>query len=223
MILPLDKHDIAAIKKIKELSDASLQQLLAALRSAPLIPDCEDLAKKIASNVPSVKPDDLTNILEGLSSLYHIREMAGVKPAKFLSDLMSDIRNIKGPGWPITGDSVKVIRESFNNLLNIQPLIIISKAAELQREGDQFYCDSKILSDVRPVFGKEIRRPEGAVITHTLRLGYHEGLMGVHREFHIVLERDDLESLIYTLERAQAKDKALRDLLVEGKLPNLTV
>jgi hypothetical protein len=223
MILPLDKDDIAAIKKIKDLSDVSLKQLLAALRSGLIVPDWEDTAKKIAPKVPSVRPDDLTNILEGLSTLCRIREIAGVMPSKFLSDLMDDVRNMKGTGWHLTEESLRAIRERFDNLLNVEPFVILSKAAGLQREGDHLYCDSRILSDLRPVFGKEVGRPAGAVITHTLRLGYHEGAEGDHKELYVVLDSDDLESLIYTLNRAQAKDKALRELLAEAKLPNLTV
>jgi hypothetical protein len=222
MILPLDKDDIAAIKKIKDLPDTSVQQLLAALRSEPIVADCEETAKKIAPKVPSVRPSDLTNILEGLSTLYRIREIAGVMPSKFLSDLMNDVRNMRGAGWHLSEESLRAIRERFNNLLNVEPFTIVSKAAGLQREGDRLYCDSRILSDLRPVFGKEVGRPVGAVITHTLRLGYHEGTEIDHKQLYVVLDSDDLESLIYTLNRAQAKDKALRELLAKAKLPDLT-
>jgi hypothetical protein len=222
MILPLDKDDLAAIKKIKDLSDKSMQQLLAALRAEPIIADCEDTAKKIAPKVPSVKPSDLTKILEGLSTLYRIREIAGVVPSKFLSDLMHDVRNMKGTDWRLSEESLKAVRERFTTLLNVEPFATVSKAYGLQREGDRLYCGSRILSDIRPVFSKELRRPVGAVITHTLRLGYHEGTEGDHKQLYFVLDSDDLESLMYVLGRAKVKDKALRELLAKAKLPDLT-
>jgi hypothetical protein len=92
----------------------------------------------------------------------------------------------------------------------------------LQRDGERLYCDAKILSDIRPVFGdKPTVRPVGAVVTHTLRIGYHLG--GDHREFHIILDVQDLEALKVAVDRAQAKDKTLRALLKDIKLPDLGI
>ena len=72
-----------------------------------------------------------------------------------------------------------------DRLLNIEALNTIAKAARLLRDGERLYCSGKILLTYRPVFGQDpAARPNGAVITHTLKIGYHEG--SGHVEFHVV-------------------------------------
>ena len=115
-----------------------------------------------------------------------------------------------------------MLPERFEKLLNINLLNTLSKAGRLQRDGERLYCDAKILSDIRPVFGpKPTVMPPGAVVTHTLRIGYHEG--GDHKEFYVILDADDLEALKNTVTRAEAKDKVLRQLLKTAKLSDLGV
>jgi hypothetical protein len=105
-------------------------------------------------------------------------------------------------------------------LMSIEVLNTVSKAARLQRDGERLYCNAKILSDIRPVFSHDpTLRPLGAVLTHTLKIGFHEG--GEHQEFHVVLDVDDLLALSEVIYRAQAKDKTLRKLLKESKLTSL--
>ena len=42
-----------------------------------------------------------------------------------------------------------------------------------------------------------------------------------HREFHVVLDSDDLEALGEVVQRARAKDKTLRELLKSAEPPSL--
>lgn len=104
--------------------------------------------------------------------------------------------------------------------MSIEALRTVAKAARLQRDGERLYCTAKILSDIRPVFGKDpTQAPVGAVLTHTLRIGYHEGKE--HKEFHIVLDSNDLDALGKAVQRAKAKDKTLREFLKTANLRNL--
>jgi hypothetical protein len=92
----------------------------------------------------------------------------------------------------------------------------------LQRDGERLYCEAKIISDIRPVFGaKPTARPIGAVVTHMLKCAYHE--VGEHREFHVVLDGIDLELLADVVHRALLKDRTLRSLLEEMRLPDLGI
>jgi hypothetical protein len=68
---------------------------------------------------------------------------------------------------------------------------------------------------------KPTSRPVGAVVTHTLKLGYHE--TGEHKEFNVILDCIDLNFLREIIDRAQAKDRTLRGLLKEAHLADLGV
>jgi hypothetical protein len=108
----------------------------------------------------------------------------------------------------------------LEKLMSIDTLNVVAKALRLQRDGEHLYCTAKILSDIRPVFGSDPNaRPLGAVLTHTLKVGYHKG--SDHREFHIILDANDLEALEEVINRARAKDKTLREFLNAANLPSL--
>ena len=206
---------------IKTLSTAATDKLIAALKSAPPLSSEEEMAARIVTQVPSLSAEHLAPVIDTLYRLYYIRELAGVRPSTFLKDLMEGIRN-NSKLAPKPKDEPK-LESRLAKLLNIETLHTLSKAARLQRDGERLYCEAKILSDIRPVFGTDPAiRPVGAVLTHTLKVTYHEGSEpGDHREFHLILDSGDLEELGKVVQRAQAKDKTLRDLLKGAKLPNL--
>ena len=188
------------------------------LNAAPPLSNVREMAEHITRQFPSILPEQAYSFLGALYNLYYIRELSGVSPSTFLEDLREGL--LENPELHFTQDEISELRSRLERLLSIDTLKLISKAARLQRDGERLYCEAKILSDIRPVFGSEATaRPAGAVITHTLRVGYHEGKD--HREFHIVLDSTDLEALNKVVQRAQDKDRTLRDLLKGVALPNL--
>ena len=220
MALTIPSEDRASVAAVKGLSGAATDELIVARASAPLIVDPDELAKRIAPKVPSISVDVLKSVLGALSTLYYIRELAEVKRSRFLADLIDAIQQT--PELRIPDKELAKVRTRLDKLLNIELLHTLAKAGRLQRDGEHLYCDSKILSDIRPVFGSRPNvKPGGAVITHTLRLGYHEG--SDHDEFHVILDSEDLANLEAVVHRALAKDKTLRGLLKDAKLTDLGV
>jgi hypothetical protein len=217
MPFEIPKEDQRAIATIKTIPDKSLEKLIAVLESAPSISNPEEMTAHIAKELPSIPIDKLRHVVDVLYTLYHVRELSGVRPSRFFEDLMEVIRKNASE---LALKEIPKLESQLEKLLNIDTLTTIAKAARLQRDGERLYCEAKILSDIRPVFGAEPTvRPAGAVLIHTLKIGYHEGRD--HREFHLALDSDDLEALGAVVRRAQAKDKTLRDLLKKSKLPNL--
>jgi hypothetical protein len=218
MALNIPPEDSKAIATMRAFASSSLDQFIKALRSAPPISSPQEMASRIAKQVPSVPLKNLESVVETLYTLYYIRDLAGVSPSTFLSDLMEGIPNNRIVG--VAEKDIPKLHAILERLLNIDSLNIVAKAARLQRDGERLYCTGKVLSDIRPVFGDNpLNRPAGAVLTHTLKIGYHEGKE--HQEFHVVLDSDDLNALAEVVKRAQTKDKTLRGLLKEARLPNL--
>jgi len=218
MPLEIPNEDVKALVAIQTLPAASVNKLIALLEAAPLISNNEEMATYVRKQGSPAPDGQLARIIETLYTLYYIRELSGVTAAKFLEDLMEGVRN--RPELKSSQKEISTLRSRLEELLSIDTLKTISKAARLQRDGERLYCDAKILSDIRPVFGADPTiRPVGAVLTHTIKVGYHEGRD--HREFHIVLDSDDLRALSEVVRRAQAKEKTLRNLLKGAELPNL--
>lgn len=218
MALDIPKEDTGSIVAIKTLTPAAIEKLVSALKTAQPVSDAREMAASIAAHVPSITMAQLSRVLETLYTLYYIRELSGVKHPTFLEDLMDGIRS--NPNLQLSTKDVPKLRSVLEKLLTIETLLTVSKAARLQRDGERLYCQSKIASDILPVFGSDASVPPvGAVLNHTLRIAYHEG--GDHKEFHIVLDSDDLNALRDVIQRAQEKDKTLRALLKTINLPNL--
>jgi hypothetical protein len=218
MPLEIPPQDHQAITTIKALSPSSLDHFIGALKNAPPMADPHEMAQHIGKKVPSLPVGQLGSVLSTLYTLYYIRDLSGVSPSVFLNDLIEGIAS--NPRLRTVAKDIPKLRSVFDKLLNIPALNTVSKAARLQRDGERLYCTSKILSDIRPVFGPDPAvRPMGAVLAHTLKIGYHEGKE--HREFHVVLDSSDLETLADAIARAQSKDQTLRDWLKETKLPDL--
>jgi hypothetical protein len=218
MALEIPAEEAVTIAAIRTLPVASVDDLIAALMSAPLISDPKEMTAHITKQLPSLSAKQLAPVLDTLYTLYYIRGLSGATEARFLSDLMEGIR--EHPNFKLTQQELAKLQARFKKLLSISTLTAISKAARLQRDGERLYCESKIISDVRPVFGSDpTASPVGAVLIHTLKLVYHLGKE--HKEFHIVLDSEDLEALNDVIIRARFKDRSLRNFLNRSKLPNL--
>ncbi|MGA2588969.1 MAG: hypothetical protein ABSH32_03565 [Bryobacteraceae bacterium] len=220
MALQIPKQHLPAIGKIVKLSDAAIDELIKALSSATITAEASTMAEKIAGSVPGVRPEDLAAIVETLYSLYHVREFSEVRHARFVRDLVETI--LSNPDFGLKKTDAPIIGKKLQRLLNVKTLNILSKAIRLQRDSERIYCDARIISDVRPVFGDNVEeRPISAVITHTLKLGYDE--MGEHREFFVVLDEQDLNALQDVLERAKAKGDTLTEILNAASIPRLGI
>lgn len=212
--------EIAALTALKDMSDESVKAFVAAINSVPPSADTDEMARRVAKKVPAIPAKKLEAVLDALYGIYYIRELSGVPRPTFLNDFMEGIQNTSE--LRVAKTEVPKLRAKFEGLLNIDTFNSLSKAKRLQRDGERLYCDAKIISDIRPVFRAEpTERPLGAVVTHTLKLGFHEG--GNHKEFHVILDAVDLDMLADVVSRAQEKDSTLRDLLKSAKLADMGV
>jgi hypothetical protein len=220
MPLRIPEQHLPALEKICRLSPAAAEQLASALQSAPVDASPDRMAERVAPLAPAMSREDLIDIVSTLYAMYGVREIAGVEPDRFVEDLVAGIRSSELK--PLVEEAEAAVRDRFLRLMGNEGLRAFSKSIQLQRDGERTYCDSRILSDMRPVFRDDnVGRPLAGVITHTLKLRYHEG--GSHKDFFVVLGRSDLENLQKVLTRAQEKDRQLRALLAETGISDFLI
>ncbi|MFB1295785.1 hypothetical protein ACAG24_009740 [Mycobacterium sp. pW049] len=111
------------------------------------------------------------------------------------------------------GDTeMEVLPGRLASLLSVPSMRAFGKAVDVSQESDRLLHTSRVITDIRPVFGNDVERePIGAVISHTLRLDYFEH--GEVRTVSFALNTRDLAELKKTLDRAQAKGNTLSNLL----------
>lgn len=210
MPLQIPKPYVPAIVKIAGLPDGAVEELATALATAPVARQAPQAAAQIAERVPGVPLEDLAEIIEAVHALYRVREFMEITAGQFPADLVESLRSAGEAGIGIEDDAR--VRGVFARLLGIESLRSAAKGLKLQRDGERLYCEAKILTDIRPVFGADIAaHPQSAVITHTLKLSYHEG--SEDNDFFVVLDGEDLEALKGVIERAQGKSATLRSMM----------
>jgi hypothetical protein len=101
-------------------------------------------------------------------------------------------------------------------LLDLSGVALKAKALSVATDCPRVFSTTKILSDVRPIFGDDpSKRPVGAVVLHNLRITYAEN--GEEQNFFVQLDTRDLKSLQENVNRALAKDSALRQFVQESR------
>ena len=95
----------------------------------------------------------------------------------------------------------------FNNLENLYDTI---KAIRLLYEGGRVYKSAKVVSDIRLVFNDEIEAANRAgLVIHNLKFTVEEN--NENKEYYFSLDTTDLIKLKECIERAEQKDKLIRE------------
>ena len=126
--------------------------------------------------------------------------------------LLQDIQNAYEQQSEEKENSEKLIERLKQLLENGEALRCTFKALTLIRESEHLYSNSRILTDIRPVFNEDDAQLSGdyAVILHRLKLSWDEAEAG--KEAYLTMTTTQLEELKNVIERAIDKDKNLRSI-----------
>jgi hypothetical protein len=111
--------------------------------------------------------------------------------------------------------------EQLSAVLNCErSLRVTAKALDVTSQSERVVANSRIITDIRPVFGDTTKSSPGqplqAILLHTLRLECR----GELQHHHFMFSSQELLHLKETLDRALEKEKVLTGALSEGlKLP----
>jgi hypothetical protein len=162
-----------------------------------------------APSVPGLAPEDAGEIISALRSMYQFKAYAEVSSDQFVSDVVEALRDLR----EIAPANEAVVRARLGRLLNIQWMDVRAKATLLFLENERTFCEARILTDARPVFGTDVSAPPlGMAIQHMLKIGFHEDT-GDSKEIYFALRPQDLDELRRVIERAETKEKSLRSTL----------
>lgn len=202
------------------LSDQSFQELASALDATPFELKHTAIANNVASQTPNIPKEEVDEVLDLLVALNIVRGNANVTTAEFVDDVCDGLEEFENPELDLTDGQRETFKQRLAQLLDNKALGVASKARLLQLEHEHRYCDARILTDIRPLFSSDIElQPVAAVITHTLRVKYHQS--NDLKEIYVVLKSSDLEDLRVAIERAEKKANGLKALLDGAKLSYL--
>lgn len=96
-----------------------------------------------------------------------------------------------------------------------------AKSTAVLSEHERQFCDARILTDIRPIFDRQIASgPAALSVLHTLKLLFHRGSEALE-ELFIALDFDDLQTLKQVIQRAEEKQASLESLIRGTRVPLL--
>lgn len=188
-----------------------MDELRAALKEAELRSRADDLAEDVSLHVHSVSRDDVDAIVTTLSRLGSIASSAEVPIELFVDDVCEAIKDGKHR-LDLSPSQKQQLKSRLATLLDNKAILIAAKARLVFIEHEHYLCYARIMTDVRPVFGPDVKTaPAAAMIAHTLKLVYHHG--DDTKEFFVALDPLSLDRLSDLIERAKAKEATLNQHL----------
>lgn len=199
------------IANIKSLSDADAGKILKVLNDESPGTSPAQIARKLQPSLP-FSEDDVAELVKALCSLYAIRAYADAAVDEFVDDLARAISKSTNKDLQTSDpEELRRLKRIFESLLTVRSLSTQSKAHSLRTDFANIFWDAKIMSDIRPIWDGDVKQPPDAtVITNTMKLEYHH--IGGHGEFYVCLDKDDIETLMSVLKRAQDKMATLQRL-----------
>lgn len=218
--LTIPKQDQPALAALMALPRSDHERLVAFLKSAPVTLNWHSLAPALAEalNTESRVAESLLHILATLHAV-HGTDHEWSDLTSFADELIraaeeAGNENLKPPDR-------RAFRDNIVDLLSVESFFVSSRALQITREHEHVMCESRVLTDLRPVFGVQ-DEPAATVISHTLRIKYHRGNRKETGDFFVALNGDDVTELIAQLQRAKRKERAISGLCGNANLPVLT-
>jgi len=194
---------------IRKLGEKSVRELREAIEKASLS-EPRSLEATLVSLFPGLS--DCKDIGEALDALYNLRSSKELSIEELTEDISDAMQASSSADLRLSAEERSHFKEKLVMLLSVKSHDLVAKARDLQTEDERTFCDARILTDLRPIFGKSIADgPEALTIVHLLKLSYDLTGGDDHRNFYVSLDAKDLESLKKVILRAEEKAKSLKE------------
>jgi hypothetical protein len=182
-----------------------------------------DLVSAVTSRVNTLTIEEVKDVIETLISLYNLRdylqENNDASTDEVIEKISQSVQNDEELN--ITDEQKQEFEKRLATFLGFDAVLsFTSKAIEVIRDHERLFTNSRVHTDMRPVFESDLEdSPAGVAIVHMLKIEYAD-LDGKH-EFFVALDSVDLEQLREQLDRAERKTKAIELMLNRSNIPYL--
>jgi hypothetical protein len=211
--LNIPKNDHGAFVDLIEMSDKDIQDLKISLKSI-------DYGSLVISELVEVLADKVGKRANILIKLYYTFAQWNLDSTAFLNLIYDAYLNIT--------ESQTVSRDmflhAFKDVIVVNsPIKIKLKADILRSEFDRKIIDTRIITDIRPVFlSNNGDGLSGCIIVHNLRIKIEDSINGEIEQYYS-LSADEIDSLIENLQRAKEKAIALQSVVKGTNLDMISI
>jgi hypothetical protein len=211
----MPREALAVLQRVADLDEAHSEALIVGL-STSRARNLSALKGAVKSSLGDVwhGDDDIDSFIGHFMSMLALGGTHNFSTDELVKVIMQSARPVteKEPA------NRTVLASRLAALLEAPDLVAVSKAADIVTEYDHVLHLSRIITDIRPVFGNSANNdPIGAVIVHQLRIGFIDE--NRVRTISFALDAQDLASLKRAVDRAADKQNALSSTLERAGVP----
>ena len=211
--------------ELRQLEENQVRALASALGEQQPTLRRSDLRRRVGERVrDTIEPDDLSEVLATLYSLYPLRDDTGLPMPDVVDAICDAMQESYVEELRFSDEDERArFKGMLLELLDVDSLDITARATDLLWEHERtVHGKPRVLTDIRPVFAANpADPPRGVMIVHTLKLDYHED--GQVKEFFITLDADQVDDLVGVLTRANVKADSLKRMLTGAGIPRIDV
>lgn len=159
----------------------------------------------IVSEIVDISRDNLTEIVSTIYSVLHLSVSYKMPLNELIKDLSAAyFSQSESPKNETLSSNLQLLLENAKNLK------LSVKAADVMREKDKIYDNSRIITDLRYVFDNDDIKSNNrlAVIIHNLKIEYQHNKN--EEAFFVALSLDDLKDLKQQIDRAIEKEEIIK-------------
>lgn len=194
------------LKRLATMPPADRKIMLEAIRDAQASIDPADLMSHV-ENATGLESTTVRPIMRVLLSLYRL----SVEDEKgLLGDVANEAKKLVEEPERDNVDWGAFATDLAAMIGCDDSLGVTAKISMLRTDHQRLFCSSRILTDIRPVFGDDpTKPPRAAAIVHSLRLTCHVG--DTHEDIFVALDAEDLRLLRNHCDRAMKKELSLKE------------
>lgn len=191
------------IEKLISLETNQLDELFSVFSEAKPTLLASQLTDVVVSNIKTISKGDVGEIVTGIVGLYAGITSLEMPPIEFIHSVLSSME------LELPEEQFRTLKDYLERVLQLESITVTSKALDVLLEHEHTLHNSRMMTDVRPIFvGDPQEGMSASVIIHTLKLRYHEGRE--LKQIYVALDSSDIKSLQEVLRRAQQKEERLK-------------
>ena len=195
------------------LSEKTLGSLVDGLEKAEIGLSPKKLSGQL-HELLGISPDDLERIISMVYGVNQVRLSSGFRPDQVANDFVDALGR--------TGNESLKRDYAKNYLLRILSIggstTATINATETAVDRDKILTDTKIITDIRPIFDRD--SISGLVVIHTLKVEYRDE-RGKSNEIYFALDRDDLKNLLENISLAESRESSIKTSISGSKFVDL--
>jgi hypothetical protein len=180
-----------------------------------------DFASRVAEALDQ-ESADVYELLVMIAGAYAALDGTGVGVDEFVDDVCESEKATDSESLTEIKDWVQASTR-LRSVLSLPNTVGLSaKALSVISESERTYCNARIISDLRPIFrADDVSKVSASVVMHSLRIAFHKLPSNETENFFTTLVTEDLLNLKEVIDRAIAKDEALRGVASTSNIPAL--